>query len=97
MSQLSTWNAFQHQQQGRGYTHAEMVKMFDKHKKKHHITRSPRKSRVERTKKLSPSQSKKLKECQALRKQLSPNRWNECQKKYQGKYSKEELKRKCSK
>jgi len=84
MTTLSTWNKFQHDNQGKGYTHVEMVKKFEAHKKKHHIKPSPRKSqRLEGfsekhkgkfSEKELKSMYKQQQNCKELRKKLSPRK-----------------------
>lgn len=103
MATVNHWNVFQQKNKGK-YTSDEMRKHYEVYKKKHNIVRSPKKStRLEgfqaKHKKLaSPQKLKSMyaqqQTCKELRKKLSPNRYNECQKKNQGKYTKAQLQKK---
>lgn len=107
MTTVNHWNKFQQANKGK-YTSDEMRKHYEIYKKKNNITRSPKRStRLEgfqekHKNKYSPQKLKSLynqqQVCKDLRRKISPNRYNECQKKNQGKgFTREQLIKKCRK
>ncbi len=60
MTDLSSWNKFQHENKGHHYTHEEMKKKYNVYKKKHS--------------KPSPRKSQTIEKKRQLRKKLSPKK-----------------------